>query len=216
MNIVFVLAHPDDESFGPAGTISKLAKDTNNTVIVVSLCNGNRPGADNVQTTRQAAFHSACQLLGAESIIFDSNDLYLEYHQAMSDVESVINKYKPEIVFTHNISDIHKDHKLTAEVVMAACRPKLGSTVNELYMCEIPASTYWSFGQMGDTFIPTTYKDITSEIEIKQKAMELYFTEIYNFPDARSVESMTTLAKYRGSQVGFNYAEAFKLIFSKN
>jgi len=45
MKILFIFAHPDDEAYGPAGTISKLAKDGND-VVVVSLCNGRRPGME--------------------------------------------------------------------------------------------------------------------------------------------------------------------------
>jgi LmbE family N-acetylglucosaminyl deacetylase len=213
MKILFVLSHPDDESFGPAGTIAKLSKD--NSVRVISLCKGNRPGAVNVDTIRQDTFIKVCNKLGAESYIFNSSDLYLDYHQALLDVENTIKQFDPDIVYTHNISDIHRDHRTTAEAVMAACRPKPTSTIKELYFCEIPASTEWTFGQTNPVFVPNTYVDVTDYIELKKQVIGLYETELYEWPDARSVESVEVLAKYRGRQIGVHYAEAFCLVFSR-
>jgi len=43
--------------------------------------------------------------------------------------------------------------------------------------------------------------------------MGYYTTETYDYPDARSIESMESLAMYRGKQVGMHRAEAFKQIF---
>jgi LmbE family N-acetylglucosaminyl deacetylase len=212
MNILFIFAHPDDEAFGPAGTIAKLSKEHN--VGVVSLCKGNRPGAEQVSQTRIDAFYESCKLLGATPYVFNSSDLHLEYHQAMAVVEAVIDQTAPEIVYTHNISDVHKDHRLTAEVVLAACRPKPQSTVRELYFCEIAASTDWAFGQCGDAFNPNTYCNISEFVDLKSTVMSLYSTEIHEFPDARSIDSMLVSAQNRGKQVGVRYAEAFQRVFA--
>lgn len=212
MNIMFIFAHPDDEAFGPAGTIAKLAEE--HTVWVVSLCKGNRPGNEQVEYSRQQAFEESCASLGAIPLIYHSSDLHLEYHAAVRDVRTAMDIAKPEIVYTHSISDLHKDHRMVAEVVMAACRPTPASKVKELYFCELPASTDWSFGKIGSAFAPTTYKDVTAFIEKKRRALLMYATEIYEFPDARSVGSMEAMALNRGRQVGCEYAEAFQLVFA--
>jgi len=213
MTILFIFAHPDDESYGPAGTIAKLAN--NHEVVVISLCNGARPGNEQVADLRTDAFIKACQLLGSKYEIYSTPDCALEYDSTLKTIETLINHYQPSIVYTHNISDIHRDHRLVAECCMVACRPKPNSPVNELYFCEMPSSTAWSFNQLTPNFEPNVYNDIGEYIDIKKQVMTLYSTEIYNFPDARSIEAMETLAKYRGYTIGFRYAEAFKLIFSK-
>jgi len=212
-NILFVFAHPDDEAYGPAGTIAKLSKDNN--VTVLSLCRGNRPGSEEVSESRQSAFMASCTLLGATPIILDYSDCQLEYNSVVKSIEQVINEVSPDTVYTHNISDIHKDHRLVAETCLVACRPKLGSNINELYMCEMIASTDWAFGQIEPQFAPNVYVDVTDYIMYKRQSMELYSSELYDFPDARSVVSMEILAKYRGKQVGMHFAESFKLVFSK-
>jgi len=213
MKILFIFAHPDDESYGPGGTIAKLAKD--NEVHIFSLCNGARPGNESVSKKRVDTFYEVCKMFGAIGTIHNVNDLTLSYHAVVKRIENIVNQMKPDIIYTHNISDIHTDHRLVAEGCMVACRPKPNSTIKELYFSEIPASSDWSFNQIGPKFDPNVYVDVSEYIELKKNALSLYSTETYEYPDARSVESMETRAKFRGTQVGFNYAEAFQLVFSR-
>lgn len=213
MKILFVLAHPDDETYGPAGTIMKLAKD--HEVTVISMCNGSRPGAENVASYRAGAFYRNCEEMGVKWKLYNSQDCSLEYDTALKIIEDEVKLYSPEVVYTHNISDIHKDHRLVAECCMVACRPKPDSSVKTLYMCEIPASTEWGFGQFGD-FVPNVFVDITDYMPHKIKMLEQYGTEVYNTPDARSVDNMRILAQKRGMQVGVRFAEAFKLVYDIN
>jgi LmbE family N-acetylglucosaminyl deacetylase len=212
MNIMFILSHPDDEAFGPCGTIAKLAK--TNKVLLICLCKGNRPGSEEVETTRKISFIKSCEMLGVEHKIFNSSDLYLDYYVALKHIEDCIQEFKPEIVYTNNISDIHKDHRITAEATLSACRPKLGSNVKQLFMYEIPSSTDWAFNQFEPAFAPNVYVNIEEFIELKKDIINLYDTELHPFPDSRSLESAEILSKNRGRQVGCNYAEAFKLVFS--
>jgi hypothetical protein len=65
-------------------------------------------------------------------------------------------------------------------------------------------------------FQPTTYEDISTEISSKNEAMLEYESEVEHFPHPRSIESIESLAKYRGSQSGLKLAEAFRLIYEIN
>lgn len=212
MNILFVLAHPDDEAYGPAGTIAKFAE--NHNVTVVSLCDGSRPGAENVASSRAGAFERNCEDIGAKWKLYNAQDCTLEYDPTLSIIEELIRTEQPDIVYTHNISDIHRDHRLVAECVMVACRPKPNSVVKALYMCEIPSSTEWAFGQFGN-FKPTFFVDISDFMPHKTLMLERYNTEVYECPDARSVENMRVLAEKRGMNVGYYFAEAFEVVFQK-
>ena len=55
------------------------------------------------------------------------------------------------------------------------------------------------------------YIDITDTFESKLEAMRSYKSQLQNAP-SRSLEAIEALARYRGSQNGFKYAEGFKVI----
>jgi LmbE family N-acetylglucosaminyl deacetylase len=209
--ILFIFAHPDDEAYGPAGTIARLAK--TDEVMVVSLCNGARPHNTRVASDRKQAFAKSCADLGAESKIFATKDCKLTYDVALETIEKLIAKYQPTAVYTHSMADIHRDHRLVAECCIVATRPKPGSPVDELYACEMTASTGWSFGQINGSFTPNKFVEV--DAVIKKQVLGYYETETYEYPDARSIDSMITLACHRGSQIGVKYAEAFQLVFSR-
>ena len=214
MNVLVVVAHPDDEAYGPYGTIAKAVQDGHK-VTVCCLCNGERPGFEKVSADRVFALKANCEQLGVEWKIWDNPDLSLELNATAQLLTQLVDLHKPKVVYTHNISDMNHDHRIVAEATMIACRPKPESTVDELYFYEVPSSTDWTFSQVQPAFQPTSYVDISEFIQAKQTALARYTTETYDFPDARSIEAMTTLAKYRGFQVGFEYAEAFRLVFSR-
>jgi N-acetylglucosamine malate deacetylase 1 len=207
LNILFLIAHPDDEAYGPYGTIAKLASD-NHLVTVYCMCNGQRPGNPNVSSARIANFKDNCNRLGVRWSIGTYPDCSLEYRETLQHVEKIITDTKPDVIYTHNSVDLHRDHRLLAETVQVACRSKPDSSVRELYFFELPG-----FAQ-SSVFFPNVYKDITDYFSLKAQALSAYKTETYQFPDARSVEAVETLAKYRGYSVGVRYAEAFQLVFS--
>ena len=207
MNVLFVFAHPDDEAFGPAGTIKKLSS-AGHRVWVVSLCKGNRPGAEYVEEARQETFLQVCKELGANAIIGEADDVYLDYHETVDAIASYIRQLDIQVVYTHHKDDLHRDHKLVAEAALVACRPKAESSVQSLYMCE--NSVNWATGTMLQV---NTWSDVTEYINLKRFLLSLYDTETYDYPDPRSVESMEALAVFRGTQISAAFAEAFQLVF---
>ena len=45
--------------------------------------------------------------------------------------------------------------------------------------------------------------------------MKIYESEFLDTPHPRSIEAIKSLAIIRGSQSGFKYAEAFKILFKR-
>jgi LmbE family N-acetylglucosaminyl deacetylase len=214
MNILFLIAHPDDEAFGPYGTILKLANEGHK-VTVFCLCNGERPGNEKVSADRIFTFKENCESAGVVWRIQNNSDLSLTYNETVNNVMGIVDFFKPEVVYTHNISDLNNDHRIVAEAALVACRPKLDSIIKKLYFFEVPSSTEWTFSQVQPVFQPNVFVDVSEFIDLKQIALSKYTTETHTFPDARSVKAMLTLANYRGYNVGVEYAEAFQLVFSK-
>lgn len=214
MKILFAFAHPDDEAFGPCCTIRKLVQQGHD-VTVSSMCNGKRPGSEHVSSARIRAFEQSCEFLGATPVIHNNPDLSMSYTDIVKHAVSVINYIRPDVVYTNNISDINADHRQLAEACMIATRPTPLSVVNELYFCEIPGSTSWSFGQIQPNFEPNVYIDVGENVKDKAAVIALYGTETRPFPDARSAEAAIAHAVSRGTAVGFRAAEAFKLVWAK-
>lgn len=214
--ILFIIAHPDDEAYGPMGTIAKLNRD--NTVVVLCMCSGDRSSDAKRSRRRLAVLETNCANLGVSLIEKQYSDFTIpnNYQKVIKDITEVVEEYRPDIVFTHNKSDIHVDHRSLADATMVACRPTPELSVRQLYMFETPSSTDWAFGQIDPVFVPNTYVDVSAYMIEKKFLLSRYSTEVRDDPDARSINAMETLAAYRGRQVGYQYAEAFKLIWSKN
>ena len=215
MKVVFLIAHPDDEAYGPYGTIVKLAREGHD-VHVWCLCNGERPGAEGVGHARVERFKFNCEIAGAKWRVWDKPDLTLDLKETTEFVTKLFDVEKPDVVYTHNISDINRDHRIVAEAALVAARPKPTSTVLELYFFEVPSSTDWTFYKVQPVFQPNVYVELTPDIvKLKEGALSAYDTETYEFPDARSVKTMLLYLEYRGSQVGLSHTEAFQLVFSR-
>ena len=127
MNILFIFAHPDDETVACAGTIHQLGL-AGHRVFVVSATNGGAGefpkelGAEveklgSVGALRTQEFSSACAHLGVtESKILGFSDgeitNKLVWSELMSEIKAVMDQYKPEVVVTFDHSGwyYHLDH----------------------------------------------------------------------------------------------------------
>jgi LmbE family N-acetylglucosaminyl deacetylase len=92
---------------------------------------------------------------------------------------------------------------------MTATRPLEGECTKEIYSFETLSSTEWSFPI---SYSPNTFVDISDTLEIKLKAMEIYKSELREFPHPRSLEGIKMAAKNWGMKVGFSSAEAFQAV----
>lgn len=118
--ILAIFAHPDDESFGPGGTLAKLAKTHNLYTICVT---GGEAGQNaRPHTTRKLAdirndeYKAAAKILGVKkSHCLGYKDGTLsnnKYHEIAGKIDEIVRKLKPETLVTfepHGVSG-HIDH----------------------------------------------------------------------------------------------------------
>ena len=130
----------------------------------------------------------------------------------VKEIESVIRKIKPDIIFTHSNVDLNIDHEIISRAVITATRPKPNYSVKNIYLFETLSSTEWNFNYKKKSFNPNFFVDITKNIENKIKAAKEYKKEINTWPNPRSISGIRNLAKYRGQSVGVKFAEAFYLL----
>lgn len=221
-SILVVAAHPDDEVLGCGATIAR-HRGIGDEVHVVVLAEGitsrdkkrncKQRRADLLQLARSA--HKANGVLGASSLTLhnfpdnrmDSVDLL----DVIKVVERFVDKYRPEIVYTHHEGDLNIDHKVVHDAVVTACRPVPSQSVKTLLFFEIPSNTEWSTSHKTGYFIPNWFMNVTDTLKIKLKALEAYRSEIHTWPHSRSLEAVEYLARWRGASVGVKAAEAFVL-----
>jgi LmbE family N-acetylglucosaminyl deacetylase len=127
-------------------------------------------------------------------------------------LETVINEFKPSMIYTHHGSDLNVDHRLTHQAVLTACRPQPNGLVTRILAFEVPSSTEWSSASIGAPFMPNWFVNISAVIDKKMAALASYGEELRPFPHARSVEGVQALAMLRGSSCGVEAAEAFMLV----
>lgn len=208
MNVLCVVAHPDDEVLMCGGTIAKHVA-AGDKVFVLAMADGvsSREGWDRQdRLDRVAAADAASRVLGHNGDIVGWADQRLDTvdHLMMNQrIEAEIRKQKPEVVYTHWHGDLNLDHALVSRSVKVACRP--GSGVREVYLGEVPSSTEYAGG-----FNPNTFVDIGDQMDLKLEALRCYDGELRDGNHPRSLFAIGALAQLRGACVGVAAAEAFE------
>ncbi|GHG13386.1 PIG-L deacetylase family protein [Streptomyces filamentosus] len=214
--VLAVAAHADDETLGAGGTLAEHAAAGDRVrILVLSASSTSRPGHDPDQAFahRSACVHRAATLYNAQAeiAVFDDNAFdtvpRLKITQA---VENAVRTWQPDIVYTHSSADLSLDHRITAEAVAAATRPQPGCPVTTVLAWEVRSATEWAPQR---PFHPTWFQPITPHaLAVKEKALEVYATEMRPWPHTRSPEAVLAAARLRGAQIGHDAAEAFEVL----
>jgi LmbE family N-acetylglucosaminyl deacetylase len=218
--IFVVAAHPDDEMLGCGGTLARLrAQGANITILLL----GEGPLARETEKEEHAAVssHAAQSALAAAACLDIKDVRFANLPDNRFDtvplldivriIETCAADVQPGCVFTHHAGDLNMDHHITHRAVMTAFRPLPGTTPPTLLSFEVLSSTEYSSSSLAESFQPNVYVDISSYLEVKQRALKAYASEMRPWPHPRSYEAVEHLAKLRGSQCGKDVAEAFML-----
>jgi LmbE family N-acetylglucosaminyl deacetylase len=221
--ILVVAAHPDDEVLGCGATLARHCSEGRE-VHVLILCEGvtSRDETRDAETRRTeiAALKTSAELaakaLGTQPPLLaglpDNRLDSIPLIDVIKQVERVVRDIRPAIVYTHHGGDLNVDHRIAHQAVMTACRPVPKSFVAEIYAFETASSTEWSDSAIGAPFIPSRFVDVGEWMEKKILALGAYGSEMRPFPHARSLAAIQALARWRGSTVGVEAAEAFVTI----
>ena len=218
--VLIIAAHPDDEVIGCGGTILR-AIDSGAKVSVLFLGEGVSTRFPNNEKSkaclkamkyREASAVRCLKILGVKD--YDFNHFLCTKFDSYPIIDFVrliekkINFFKPNIVFTHNTSEVNIDHSITHDAVEIACRPLSDTFVKSIYAFEAVCSGNFKFDKK---FNPNVYIDIKKYFKKKIKALQCYGKELKKYPFPRSIQGIEIQAKYRGLQSGLEYSEAFRL-----
>lgn len=210
MNILVIAAHYDDETLGCGGTIAKhvSAGDAVHVLFLTDSCSVQYPGNADIAGKKYDECLAANKILGSTVEFLNFPDMRLDaiLHVELNNaISAVVGRIKPETVYTHWKGDLNKDHRIAYESTMVACRPMSG--VKKVLCYEVPGSTEW-----GEGFWPNYYVDTMDFFNKKMDAMLEYKTELREHPHPRSIESIFSLMRKRGSEIFTKCAEAFVMI----
>lgn len=216
--ILIVSAHADDEVFGMGGTLLKLSQNKDNDMswLILSKIWEPKWSAEEIRG-RDIAIKKLNELIGFKSVHhWDYEDNKLDTYSINELQESLIllnDQIKPEIIYTPSVWDFNHDHRIACELVEMSTKSYYSRSIKEIIAYEIPSSTDHSFSSMR-RFTPNLYQDITSTIDDKLKALEIFDSELKLFPHPRSKEYVKSLAMVRGGESGVKFAEAFHILKS--
>ena len=213
-NAVIISPHPDDETLGVGGTIKKFSKNgINVSVLVVS---GHLPplyDPSAFQLTKKEALN-AFKKLGVKNYDFLKIPATYVHKEEISSlykqINNFINQFNPEIVFIP-FPDRHIDHRVIFDGSIVACRPIGKKFPKIVLLYETLSETHWNVASAEPVFSPDFYINITKEINHKISGLNCYKSQILN-NSSRSIDAVKALAKFRGSQNGCEFAEAFKVV----
>ncbi len=211
MKVLIVAAHPDDIELGMGGTVKELTRKG-----IFVLCYHTTNGAytdihENVVREYAEIVDTTTKSLGVlgvspDNVLFNSkiNATDLKVNKdSISAVQKLILNHQITDVYTHmKIDTYHQDHMATHLISMAATR----RYINNIYCFE--SISNYADGLM----LPNSYVDITNSIEEKCKALRFHATEYDKFGKEQWIDSVKSLANYRGLQVRVKYAEAFNIM----
>lgn len=217
MKKVLVFApHPDDEIIGVGGTIIKEIENKNEVYICI-VTKGTTPLFSDEQTliTRNETL-SCHTLLGVKKTFFlDFPAVMLEEehrYEINEKILAILAEVSPDEVYIPHYGDMQKDHQIVTDSCMVALRPKYSSSPKRIFIYETLSETGWNIPNINNEFIPNRFVDISIFLEKKLNALNIYKSQLSVFPNARSIESVTALAKFRGTLMNMQAAEAFMVV----
>jgi len=219
MNILALGAHPDDVEFFCAGTLLKY-KAQGGKIFIALTTSGNI--GSNLHQSREeiAAIREAEQLEAAK--VYDAPVRFLRYDdEGLQDTpetrRAVLNAMRwanPDVILTHSPVDPSTDHGVTGKLVceMILSLPAKLVPADEPPIEKKPSVFFWDISA-GINFHPEVYVDISEGMGQKIQALEKYKSQyawMGVFERDNLSEFCRTLAKFRGSQAGVEYAEGFR------
>lgn len=219
--ILVIAAHPDDEMLGCGATMRKFLRAGAKLKVLFlgegSTCRFTDPKseeASHATKKRNAAAVKSLLTIGINDYKF-CNLPCGRFDQAPiieinKLIETEIQEFKPNKLFTHSEVDSNNDHRLTFRATIMATRPCNDYIVSQLFSYEVLSSSEWCYGE---SFNPNYFVEVShDDLEIKWEALKCYGEEMRAYPFPRSYEGVINQAKQRGMQSGKKFAEGFKLI----
>lgn len=160
--IVAIFAHPDDEAFGPSGTIAKLAEKNEIYLLCATKGEAGKGNQKKLGETRWQELLESAKILGIRKVFFLgfldgtlSNSLY---HKLAQKIEEKIIEFKPSVIITFEPRGVsgHIDH-ITVSMVSSYIFEKMPFIKKIMYYC-LDEKSQQKVGKNYFIYFPQGYK----------------------------------------------------------
>jgi LmbE family N-acetylglucosaminyl deacetylase len=225
-----ILAHPDDAEFLCAGTLVRLREEHGWAIHVATMtpgdCGSAEHGPAEIAAIRRAEGAAGAKAIGATYHCLEERDLRVIYNEpALEKVTRLLNRVRPQVVFTHSPDDYHLDHEQTSKLVRAATFAAPIKNFLHAHGAEefppldhIPHVFYCDPLEGKDAFgnaIPPSFRiDITAAIGAKgamlacHESQRAWLRKHHGVDNL--VESMRAWSATQGKSAGVAFAEGFR------
>jgi len=188
--ILIVSPHPDDESIGCGGLLSKFRDKCD--ILLVTDGAPNKPGNEERKNTRLSEFKNAAQMCCARNVFY--------FHICELEIPSNFKKFldfdysKYKYIFVPNKYEVVRDHKHTYNSIKKAMKKK---------HCNAKLLEYEVWTTIRH---PNVKLDISDVVDKKSELIKKHQSQI---KDLDYVSMILGLNSYRGKSHGCDYAEYF-------
>ena len=217
--VLVVSPHPDDETLGCGGTLLKHKQNGDSThCLIITEMKENMGWEKETIKRRKNEINRVSKKYAFDSIdnlkIPTTRLDMVSKSDLITKINVIFKKVKPEIIYIPFVLDVHTDHQIVSEAICSITKWFRYAYVQKIMMFETLSETEFNFLSKR-SFKPNIFVDISSFLKEKIEIMKLYKSEFKNFPFPRSEKAIRSLAYLRGSQSGYNAAEAFELVYER-
>lgn len=218
MKKVLVIApHADDETLGCGGTILRYVESGYEVhwLLVTAVTEQYGYSSDKVKERQQEILtvsgmyeFNKVHELGLRPAALDT----IGKSELIAGISRIVNQIKPEEVFTVYRNDAHSDHEAVYDAVMSATKSFRYPFIKRVLAYETISETDFGMKPEDSGFRPNVFIGIDEHLVRKLEILEIFESEVGDFPFPRSRIAVEALARLRGVQCNQLAAEAFMLL----
>ena len=219
MKILAIAPHPDDETLGCGGILFKHKAEGDDIYwLIVTGISEDTGWANDAVIKRDNEIISVSKKYGFSDVfnlrLPTTKIDTLPLSDLIGKITNVYNNIKPDVIYMPFAYDVHTDHQIIAKALQSTFKWFRYPHIKNIYMYETPSETEFNFVE-NRVFRPNVFINISQYLGNKIETMKIYDGEMGDFPFPRSEKAIRSLAALRGSQSGFESAEALELVYER-
>ena len=214
--VLVIAPHPDDETLGCGGSLMRFHHEGAELAwLIVTSVYENAGWSHDRLRRRDTEIAEVTKRIGFSEVVnlrLPATRLdTLPIGDLINHFAAVFKAFAPTQLFLPSRSDAHTDHRVVFDAA-AACTKWFRYPSVRLVLAYETLSETGSAIDAEPGFHPNFFIDISDFLESKLELMQIYGSEMGEFPFPRSNEAIRALATLRGAVAGSAAAEAFQLL----